>query len=84
MRPGGADGGAHRLPLGAAQIVHHHSIAGGERRHQNMFDAGPEGFTVNRAVQHEARVYPTLIAFPPRASAGDVMAQLFACQRDFL
>ena len=60
MCPRRSDRVSHGLALVAAEVVHHHHVAGRERRHQHLFDIGTKGRAVDRTVQHEGRVDPIM------------------------
>lgn len=48
------------LSLVAAELVHHHHIAGAQGWNEHVLDIGPEGFTVDRAIQNKRRVDPVV------------------------
>ena len=51
MRAGGRCG----LSVVAAEVVHHHHVAGSEGGSQLCLDIEPEGLAVDRPVEHEGR-----------------------------
>lgn len=60
MGAGRADRLPHGLAFVAAEVVHHHHVAGRERRDQDALDIGAEDVAVHRAVEDPGRVDPVV------------------------
>ena len=63
LGPGPVDGLAHGGTAVGGGVVHHHDVAGLERRHQHLFDVGQEGSAMGAVIPFSLSAPTKVVVF---------------------